>query len=134
MKTGERSVPEKPVATSTPAIPQQPVTIPIMMPDQPLNNPRFNPNPPMPPMNIPQMFQPFPGGFDPRFSLPLGVQDPRLQHLAIPRADWVEMILIYGDGSFHRTIRDHSPMVTTIFRCADVKSYNSHFLEYGSHS
>lgn len=127
-ETGERSIQEKPDTNAIPVISQQQqqqqqATMSMKMPDQPMNNPRFNSIPTMPPMNFPPMFSPFPGGFDPRFSIPMAIQDPRLQNLAVPRPDWVEMILIYGDGSFHRTIKDHSPMVIKFCRHVDIMVY-----------
>ncbi|KAK4017995.1 hypothetical protein OUZ56_000067 [Daphnia magna] len=84
---------------------------PVMMQDPRLNNPRFNPNAPLLPMNQPWMFPPSQGNFDPRFPMQSGLQDPRLlQRFTPPRSDWAEMILIFPDGSFQHSIRDPRPM------------------------
>jgi hypothetical protein len=103
-------------------VPQTAVSPPPMVatPDPRMNNPWFNPNAPM--FNQPPwMFPPSPGNFDPRFPSidprlmqNFGQQDPRLLQSILPmqRSDWAEMILVFPDGSFQRTIRDFRAMVT----------------------
>lgn len=105
-----------------PAAPvQQTVAPPPMVatPDPRLN--WFNPNAMMFNQPLPWMFPPSAGNFDPRFPTNdprlmqnFGLQDPRLLQSFLPpppQSDWTEMILIFQDGSFQRTIRDRRLMV-----------------------
>jgi hypothetical protein len=90
-------------------------------PDPRMNNPWLNPNNvPMFNQPPPWMFPPSPGNFDsrflsndPRLMQSFGLQDPRLLQSVLPmqRSDWAEMILVFPDGSFQRTIRDFRTMV-----------------------
>ena len=114
---GVRSTVEQPTRG---APPQQTVSPPPMMTtlDPRMNNPWFNPNnAPMFNQPPPWMFPPSPGNFDPRLVMQnLGLQDPRLLQSVLPmqRSDWAEMILVFPDGSFQRTIRDFRTMVKPI--------------------
>lgn len=108
---------------------------PVMMQDPRLNNPRFNPNAPLLPMNQPWMFPPSQGNFDPRFPMQSGLQDPRLlQRFTPPRSDWAEMILIFPDGSFQHSIRDPRPMVKILNYDYPFYSFNSNYADHDANA